>query len=89
MKHLPHVADPLKTRRRLLLAGIITVLIGVLGHFAFACSWPRYYRIAEVGALLSAPSYFCLGILEWLRYQRNWQVVAGVILSGLQLPLFA
>ncbi len=62
--------------------GLLVFVLAVTGHFAFALHWPKTWRFFEVAALLGAPPYFCISVLELLRYQRTWQVVVGVILSG-------
>jgi hypothetical protein len=74
---------PETTRRRLLLMSTISLAFAVLGHLAFSQRWPTFWRIFEFLALLSAPVHLCLGLVELVRRQRRWRVLAAVMLSAI------
>lgn len=69
-------------RRRFLLMSCLALAFAVVGHLAFAQHWLKFWRIFEVGALLSAPLFLCIGVIVLLRHQRSWQVIVGVALSA-------
>ena len=72
-----------RIRQRLLLLSLVALGLAVFGYLAFAFRWAKPYRVLEVGALLSAPLYLCIGLVELVRYQRRWQVVLAVIISAI------
>jgi hypothetical protein len=77
------LAGPERIRQRLLIMSCLALFFAVLGHLSFSLHWPHVFRIFEFAALMSAPAYLSLGVLELVRYQRSWQVFCSVVVSAI------